>query len=206
MANLDYDRQVFINRPFDSRYQRLFAAIHFAVFDCGFQARSAREADDGTEVRIEKLLDIIEACKFGIHDLSRTESDPKSRLPRFNMPFELGLFLGAKRYGNERQRQKIALILDRTRFRYQQFISDISGQDIHPHEGSSTRAIAAVRNWLRTASPDISIPGGSMIAKRFSLFSEQLPAMCDVLRLSPKDLTFADLTWATSKWLEKNPW
>jgi hypothetical protein len=206
MANLDYNRQVFINCPFDSRYQKLFEAIHFAVLDCGFRPRSAREADDGTEVRIEKLLAIIEACKFGIHDLSRTESDPKRGLPRFNMPFELGLFLGAKRYGNPTQRQKVGLILDRTRYRYQQFISDISGQDIHPHQGSAPKAIAAVRDWLRAASPETSIPGGVTIAKRFFRFSKQLPEMCAVLRLSRQHLTFADLTWATSNWLEENAW
>jgi hypothetical protein len=206
MANLDYHRQVFINCPFDSRYQKLFEAIHFAVFDCGFRPRSAREADDGTEVRIEKLLAIIEACKFGIHDLSRTQLDSKSGLPRFNMPFELGLFLGAKRYGNATQRQKNGLILDRTRYRYQQFISDISGQDIHPHQGSPLKAIAAVRDWLRAASPETSIPGGTKIAERFSLFSKQLPAMCAALKLSRQSLTFADLTWATSNWLEINAW
>lgn len=206
MVDADYHRQVFINCPFDSQYQKLFEAIHFAVFDCGFRPRSAREADDGTEVRIEKILGIIENCKFGIHDLSRTQGEPRGGLPRFNMPLELGLFLGAKRYGDPTQRQKNGLILDRTRYRYRQFISDISGQDIHPHQGSPPKAIAAVRDWLRTASPETSIPGGDTIAKRFALFSKQLPAVCVVLGLARQSLTFADLNWATSKWLEKNAW
>jgi hypothetical protein len=119
--------QVFINCPFDAQYQDLFEAITFAVFDCGFRPRCAREADDGSQVRITKIFDIIESCKFGIHDLSRTETDPQSNLPRFNMPLELGIFLGSKRFGRGRQRQKICLILDREQFRYQKFISDIAG-------------------------------------------------------------------------------
>jgi hypothetical protein len=54
------------------------------------------EAYDSGDVRIEKILDIIDQCKLGIHDISRTELNEHS-LPRFNMPLELGLFLGKRR-------------------------------------------------------------------------------------------------------------
>jgi hypothetical protein len=87
-------------------------------------ARCALEIDDGSQVRIERILRIISECRFGIHDLSRTELDRRNRLPRFNMPLELGLFLGAKRFGNRAQREKVCLILDREPYRYQRFISD----------------------------------------------------------------------------------
>jgi hypothetical protein len=120
------------------------------------------------------------------------------------MPLELGMFLGAKRYGKGRQREKVALILDRTKYRYQRFISDISGQDIHPHNGSPGNAITAVRDWLRAASPAVSIPGGDTIGRRFAAFSSELPVMCRDLQLSRNKLTFADLTWAMSEWLKKN--
>jgi hypothetical protein len=42
--------------------------------------------DDGSETRIDKLYRIVEASRFGIHDLSRTELDAVNNLPRFNMP------------------------------------------------------------------------------------------------------------------------
>ena len=45
---------------------------------------------------------------MGIHDISRTESSGKPRLPRFNMPLELGMFLGAKQYGDGQQKDKAA--------------------------------------------------------------------------------------------------
>jgi hypothetical protein len=40
---------------------------------------------------------MIEECRFGINDLSAVELGATAGLPRFNMPFELGLFrLGGK--------------------------------------------------------------------------------------------------------------
>ena len=45
-------------------------------------------------------------------------------MPRFNMPLELGIFLGAKRYGTGRQKQKITLVLDPSGTVISAFISD----------------------------------------------------------------------------------
>ena len=105
-----YSDNVFLNVPFDRRYRPLFRALVFAIHDCGFQSRCALESDDGGVVRVEKLYTIIGQCKFGIHDISRTTLDTVNRLPRFNMPLELGMFLGAKRYGAGVHRQKNCLI------------------------------------------------------------------------------------------------
>jgi hypothetical protein len=41
--------------------------------------------DDASEVRIEKIAKIIAACRFGIHDICRTEPDETTGLPRFNV-------------------------------------------------------------------------------------------------------------------------
>ncbi len=128
-----YGENVFINCPFDDQYGSLLSALVFSVHDCGFVARSALELDDSSEVRIDKIFRIIADCRFGVHDLSRTELDADSGLPRFNMPFELGLFLAAKKFGTGRQKQKRCLVLDHDRYRYQKFCSDISGQDISSH-------------------------------------------------------------------------
>src|SRR5689334_25088671 len=109
----DYTISVFINCPFDRSYKPLFEALVFVIVRCGFRARCALEIDDASQVRIDKIFRIIEECRFGVHDLSRTELDKSSKLPRFNMPLELGLFLAAKRFGERRQRTKVCLILDR---------------------------------------------------------------------------------------------
>jgi hypothetical protein len=86
----DYEKSVFINCPFDGAYKPIFEAIVFAVFDCGFQPRCALEADDAGQVRMEKIFDLIADCRLAINDLSRTDLDPATNLPRFNMPLELG--------------------------------------------------------------------------------------------------------------------
>ena len=91
-----YARQVFLNCPFDDEYRPIYEAIIFAVIHCGFVIRCARERDDSGETRISKIVEIIRASQFGIHDISRVELDKSNGLPRFNMPLELGLFLGAK--------------------------------------------------------------------------------------------------------------
>ena len=94
-----YEGSVFLNVPFDKKYSRLSDALVFAVYDCGFVARSALGVEDSGKVRVEKILDIIEQSKFGIHDISRAGLDRATGLARFNMPLELGFFLGATRYG-----------------------------------------------------------------------------------------------------------
>jgi hypothetical protein len=62
-----YDIQVFLNVPFDKRYKKLLDALVFAVSDCGLVARCALEKDDGGQVRVEKLYDIIrESRAWGV--------------------------------------------------------------------------------------------------------------------------------------------
>ena len=200
-----YHQSVFINCPFDFRYQPLFEAMVFAVSNCGFHPRCSLEVDDGSQIRIENIFTIISNCRFGIHDISTTEPDPVDQLPRFNMPLELGVFLGAKRYGEGLQKEKVCLILDRDPYRYQKFISDIAGQDIRAHEADPRTTISLVRNWLRNASPSLNIPGGEAIWERYLEFRNALPSLCQTLRLSPDKLTFADYIWLITTWLDQNP-
>jgi len=203
-----HDDSVFINCPFDSPYQPMMRAITFAVYDCGFFPRAALEEDNAGEVRYHKIVRIIEECRFGIHDISRVQLDRSTRLPRFNMPLELGLFLGATAYGNDRNRGKQCLILDRDRFRYQKFCSDISGQDIRSHSAKPVRAISVVRDWLSipAALNDVVIPSGSKIAARFELFEAELPEWCRRQQLVPRELTFTDQGRLIEEWLNEHPW
>ncbi len=196
-----YGVQVFINCPFDPAYQMLFNAIVFAVLDCGFVARSAMEIADGSEVRISKICRIIGASKLAIHDLSRTEPDGLFGLPRFNMPLELGIFLGAKAFGGAIHHEKNCLILDKEPHRYQKFISDIAGQDIRSHSDSPEQAVTQVRDWLRSTTKRTLIPGGAAIWQRFLQFSAQLPAICDEAELRGHELTFNDRTHFVEDWL-----
>lgn len=201
-----YDRQVFLNVPFDKRYRKLFDALVFAVHDCGLVARCALEKDDGGQVRVDKLSDIIRDSRFGIHDLSRTTLDTKHRLPRFNMPLELGVFLGARRFGHGVQRRRSCLILDRDRYRYQIFCSDISGQDIRAHGNDVTQALIAVRDWLQTnVKTSQQLPSPSTLIARYVEFRRQLPFMCRYENLRPSELTYLDYRQLVVNWIEVNP-
>jgi hypothetical protein len=128
-------------------------------------------------VRIAKILKIIRNCRLGIHDISRVDFDPVSKLPRFNMPLELGLFLGAKEFVDEAQRRKQCLILDSEPYRYQRFCSDIAGQDIQSHGGEPSTLVRVVRGWFHSVLADESrratkrrpfkvIPGHAVIVEK----------------------------------------
>jgi hypothetical protein len=204
MARSDHAKGVFLNCPFDNQYAPLFQAITFAVLDCGFRPRCALEVDDASEVRFEKIARIIAECKYGIHDICRTQSDAVTGLPRFNMPLELGMFLGAKKFGTGPQQKKVCLILDALPYRYQQFISDIAGQDVQPHNGDPRTLITVVRNWLRTACGNEWMPGGAEIYRRYLLFMGDLAELCVEVRLQPSELTFKDLAALIARWLLQN--
>lgn len=203
MSIMAYNDNVFINCPFDNEYKPLFNAIVFAIHDCGFIARSAQETEDGSQVRIDKIYTIIAECRYGIHDLSRTELDRETCLPRFNMPLELGVFLGAKRYGEKDQQRKSCLILDKERYRYQKFISDISGQDVKSHENNTKEVIHLVRDWLSHASKRTLIPSGESIWTRYQEFQSDLPSMAKKRQLDANRLIFNDYIALVTGWLEE---
>jgi hypothetical protein len=193
---------VFINCPFDGPYQPIFDALIFTIFACGFRPRSARELDDGGQTRIDKIYGIMGECRYGIHDISRTELDDKYGLPRFNMPLELGIYLGAKHYGNESQKQKQLLIFDSQKYRYQKFISDIAGIDIHSHGGRPAGAIAQTRDWLANVSRR-HIPSSDRVIGPYRQFRRKLPAIADALQLDADNLPYVDYERIVVSWLVK---
>lgn len=205
---MPYDRNVFLNCPFDAEYRALMAALVFAVHDCGLRARSSLEESDSSQVRFEKIRAIVADCRFGIHDISRTELDPEHALPRFNMPLELGLFLGAKAFGRGRQKEKNCLVLDVEPYRYQKYCSDIAGQDVAAHGGDPIKAIRIVRDWLRTATEGSGaiLPGGDRMADRYLAFQAVFPDMCKELGDTPESIIFNDYTTFVVAWLRENPW
>lgn len=191
--------QVFINAPFNGKYQPLLKAMVFAVIDWGFIPRCSLEGLDSGQVRLDKLVKLIADCGLGIHDISCTELDPKNKLPRFNMPFELGLFIGAHRFG---PKTKSCLILDRTEYRYQKFLSDISGQDPQSHDNNPKQIIVAIRNWLDRQSPAVRLPGGIDIHKRYSSFCGDYHRLCQELKLD-HNFHFNDFCRIIKVWLKQ---
>ena len=191
---------VFINCPFDAEYSATLEALIFTVFACGFRSRTARELDDASQTRLDKIYGIIEQCRYGVHDISRTELDPIHDLPRFNMPLELGIFLGAKRFGDAAQKQKRCLVLDVEPHRYQRFISDLAGVDPQAHEGDPRRAAAQLRNWLANVSRR-DLPGERTIVDLLDRWTGDRPVLAERLGLDPAAIPYIDLTKMIAAWL-----
>lgn len=136
---------VFVNCPFDRQYQPIFEAVIFAIHACGFYSRCALENSDSDQVRLDKIIRMIGECELGIHDLSR--ADTHGQLPRFNMPLELGLFLGAQKFGGKKNRHKACLVLEGERYQYQRFISDLAGVDPAAHFNQPQKQLELSANF-----------------------------------------------------------
>lgn len=197
-----YSRSVFINCPFDDRYWPLFEALVFTVLACGFEPRCSLEDHDSGTVRLDKIKRLIESCGLAVHDLSRVESDQPRALPRFNMPFELGLDIGCRSFGKGRLREKRLLVLDSERYRYQALLSDISGQDVHTHHDSSRLMIRTVRDWLRLGPSKRRVPGPLHIQRSFRQFARRLPDYCRRSGLDRRHLPFAAYAEMAREWVE----
>jgi len=194
---------VFINCPFDVAYADFLEAMVFTIGRCGFVPRCTLEIVDGAGTRIDKILRLIAECPFGIHDISRTELDLKYQLPRFNMPFELGLFLGARRFGPGQSRKR-CLIIDTERYRYQKFLSDIAGQDVHAHDGKLDTLIRIVRNFLQSHAAKSSLPGGAAIMREYEDFLAEKPQICARMKLELSEVEFPDLINIIAYYLQQS--
>lgn len=176
----------------------------FTTIACGYHPRCALDSTDGAEVRVIKIATMIEECDWAIHDLSRIEVR-RGEMPRFNMPMELGLHLGARLFGRGRQTRKRALILEAKGHRYDQVLSDISGQDIEIHAKKVDQAIKCVRNWLsdhrRGGEPPL--PGPQALLKDYDRFKREVVTILRKRRLDPlSKLSHSDYLFAIRDWIE----
>lgn len=191
---------VFINCPFTPDYRPLMDAIVFTVLACGFRPRAALEAGNSGDVRVDKIMRIIQECSYSIHDLSAVELDAVNALPRFNMPFELGLAMGLKKGAQSRHS---FLVLERVRFTSQRCLSDIAGQDLQAHEGDATKIVRGVRNWLLTESKRKTIPGPRTITTAYENFRAALPGICDAAGIEANELPFVEMVALATTWLKQ---
>jgi hypothetical protein len=137
----------------------------------GFHPRLAPENADNAAARLDRIVELVRASKFGIHDLSRCKSTAADQYARMNMPFELGIDHGCKRFGGEPLGHKAILILEQTRYDYQKALSDIAGWDIQAHDGDYQKAVRHVRSWL-VAKAGAEPVGASRILGAYIAFQE----------------------------------
>jgi hypothetical protein len=167
-----FDRNVFINCPFDNGYSPLLHPLLFTVYCLGFQPRIALESRDSGRPRIDKIIELICESRYAIHDLSRIQATTAGEFFRLNMPFEIGLDFGCRMFKRGHWSQKRSLILGSEPYQYQAALSDLSGCDIQAHGGNPERAVREVRNWLNSYASKEAV-GSAKIWTDFNTFTRQ---------------------------------
>lgn len=164
---------VFINCPFDAAYQPSHDAIVLSVVACGLEPRSALETGTSAKARMRRIFDALEASELSIHDLSRPFGDPANdNLARFNMPFEFGMayFLAEISEKLGRDHDWLCLVLES--HRHAEYLSDLAGHDLEPHDGSPIEIVPLVLSWLSTRTGVPPIPPGLDPAALIGLLPE----------------------------------
>ncbi|WP_159467727.1 hypothetical protein [Dyadobacter sp. 3J3] len=192
-----YEKSVFINCPFDSKFREIFHAIIFTIHACDFTPRCALEFD-GDPNRLTKITNLIRECQFGIHDVSLRDG-------RLNMPLELGLFIGCQKYGTGKQKHKSYLILEGSPYSSKIYLSDLAGLDPMSHDFHTDSVIGCVRDWLtsRSTSPHL-IPHQPYFVQKYSQFSTELPDICRSIKWSQERLLFPEFSSLASSFIFSN--
>ena len=134
---------VFLNIPYDARFEKLLFACIAGISAFGFVPRATLEIPF-SQRRLERIISLIASSHYSIHDLSRVEPDRTApRTPRFNMPFELGLTVGIGK--------DAWIVCEAKRHRIKKSLSDIDGTDVYIHDGTIRGVFRELSNaFVRT--------------------------------------------------------
>lgn len=142
--------KVFVNCPFDDDFFPILKPILFTLVYLKFDPLLS-ETTDSSISRIDNIIELMNHSSYSIHDISKIEyseyksQDKTLKLPRFNMPFELGVDFGLIK---SEVISKNIIVLDSERYQYQAKLSDISGSDIGLHQNDPQQAVKVIRDWL----------------------------------------------------------
>lgn len=135
--------EVFLNVPYDRKFENLFLACIVGISAFGFVPRATLEIRT-SQRRLEKIRNLIAQCRYSVHDLSRVELDASApRVPRFNMPFELGLAVARQMTSGRTHDWFVCEAKDR---RLLKSLSDLNGTDPYVHGGTIVGVFRELRN------------------------------------------------------------
>lgn len=155
---------VFINCPYDEQYKDFFKLL---VFLCKYFNHDVEFAssDLSSQLRLNKIIELIKKTKIGIHDISRFYNQDGTK-PRFNMPFELGMDY---MYANLCDIDKKILVLDGKQNDYHDILSDLVGSDIKAHDNDENKLIEIVRHFFVGTDKYKSVDTVDRILKLYKL-------------------------------------
>lgn len=166
-----FEKNVFINCPFDKPYLDLLRPLLFTLVYLGYSPRIASERSDSAENRVDKICSLVRESKYSIHDLSRLRASEVGELYRMNMPFELGIEYGCRQFGPSPFNEKRCLVLEKDQHEFRKAISDLSGIDIKNHDDKPEEMVRAVRNWFVETVRLTHIESPTTIWYRFADFA-----------------------------------
>lgn len=141
----------FLNVPYDPPYEPLYLAFIAGLAAYGLVPRATLEIP-GAQRRLDRIAELITDCRYSFHDLSRTQtSGPAPRVPRFNMPFELGL---AVQRSIQSPRRHQWFVFEERRHRITRSLSDLNGTDPYIHWGDPDRLLVELSNALVRSSAE----------------------------------------------------
>jgi hypothetical protein len=146
---------VFLNIPYDNKFQRLFLAYIAGVSAFGLIPRATLELRVSAR-RLDRILHLMQACTFAVDDLSRVELDrTPPGTPRFNMPFELGLSVALERF---HQGPHAWFVFEAKDHRLTKSLSDLNGTDVYAHGGTVAGVFRELCNAFVRLSKQPSVP------------------------------------------------
>lgn len=102
--------------------------------------------------------------------------------------------------GGPSQRRKLVLIFDTEPYRFQKFISDLAGMDIHAHGGDVEVAISKTRDWLVNVWRN-QLPGVKKLIRWYQEFLAELPSLANDLDLDAEAASYVDFEKMVFAWL-----
>jgi hypothetical protein len=145
---------VFLNIPYDQDFSSLCVAYAVGLHCLGLIPHIASEIAGGAR-RLERILTLIQGCRYSIHDLSRVELSSKpGSTPRFNMPLELGMTIAWADLNPDRHTW---FVFESEPYRIQRSTSDLNGTDAYIHGGSPEGIFRELRNaFWREDAPSVA--------------------------------------------------
>jgi hypothetical protein len=141
---------VFLNIPYDEEFSSLYIAYIVGICQLDLVPHMASEIPGGKR-RLDRIFELIQSCRYSIHDLSRVEVGPApSAVPRFNMPLELGMTIT---WASLHPKSHTWLVWESEPYRLHRSLSDLNGTDANIHNGTPEGVLSELRNALGRDHP-----------------------------------------------------
>ena len=153
MPPLPDPKGVFLNVPYDEEFSSLYVAYIVGLCQLDLVPHLASEISGGGR-RLDRIIQLIQSCRYSIHDLSRVETSvAPAAVPRFNMPLELGMTIT---WANLHPSRHDWFVWESESYRIQRSASDLNGTDAYIHNGTPEGVLRELSNaFWRDPMPSV---------------------------------------------------